>query len=104
MALSDVAVSASRREGLPVNLMEAMATGLPLVVTNCRGNRDLVINDENGFIVKIDDLEEFANAVEKLYKSVELRKRFREKSLEYIKEYSIEYIKNKMEDIYSLLT
>ena len=33
MKIADVAVSASRREGLPVNVMEAMATGLPLVVT-----------------------------------------------------------------------
>ena len=63
MKLSDVAVSSSRREGLPLSVMEAMATGLPLVVSNCRGNRDLVRHDENGFIYEIDNDEEFINSV-----------------------------------------
>lgn len=52
MGLSDVAISASRREGLPVNVMEAMATGLALVVSDCRGNVDLITNNETGYIVE----------------------------------------------------
>lgn len=98
--ISDIAVSASRREGLPVNVMEAMATGLPLVATKCRGNRDLVKDGENGFVVGTDDVEGFADAVKKLRESQDLRIKFGEKSLELINMYSLETVTGEMEDIY----
>ena len=47
LQISDIAVSASKREGLPVNLIEAAMLGLPIVATNCRGNRD-VCRESNG--------------------------------------------------------
>jgi len=100
MAISDIAVSASRREGLPVNVMEAMATGLPLVVTDCRGNHDLIRNGENGYVVDINDVENFANVIEELYSSQELREKFRQKSQEFIKQYSIESVMKEMNEIY----
>ena len=63
LAISDLVLSSSKREGLPVNIMEAMYVGLPIVATNCRGNRDLVpkcikINDKNAFIKAIKDIIE----------------------------------------------
>jgi glycosyltransferase EpsD len=100
LTISDLLVSASRREGLPVNVMEAMATGLPLVVTDCRGNRDLVKNGENGYVVGIDDVDGFANAVEELYSSQESRQEFGQKSLEFIKQYSLESVMKGMDEIY----
>jgi len=100
MKIADVAVSASRREGLPVNVMEAMATGLPLVVTNCRGNRDLVKNNINGYVVGIDDKERFVEAILSLYESHELRKKFSDNSLKLVKKYSLNTILNDMEQIY----
>lgn len=100
MEISDIYVSSSRQEGLPVNVMEGMATGLPLVVTDCRGNRDLVRNGENGYVVSVDDVERFANAVEELYKSEKLRAKFGQKSLELIKKYSIENVTKEMKKIY----
>ncbi|WDC85911.1 glycosyltransferase [Caloramator sp. mosi_1] len=100
MALSDIAVSASRQEGLPVNVMEAMATGLPLVVTDCRGNRDLVKNDENGYVVSLDDIKKFASCIEELYESECLRMKFGEKSLDIIKQYSLEKVMDEMERVY----
>jgi glycosyltransferase EpsD len=103
MMISDLAVSSSRQEGLPVNIMEAMATGLPLVVTDCRGNRDLVSNGKNGFVVGINDVKGFANNVEKLYKSRELRQCFGEESLEMVKKYSLSNVLNEMKKIYSVL-
>ncbi len=45
-AMADIFVFPSIREGLPVSVMEAMASGLPCVVTKIRGNTDLI--DENG--------------------------------------------------------
>ena len=100
LKISDVAVASSRREGLPVNVMEAMATGLPLVVTNCRGQRDLVNDGENGFIVEIEDIQGFAKAIEKLYKDKELRIKFGLKSIEFSEIYSLNEIIKELEGIY----
>lgn len=101
LMISDIAVASSRREGLPVNIMEAMATGLPLVVTNCRGQRDLVMDGENGFVVEIDDYEGFANAIRKLYQSEELRIRFSAVNIERAKTYSISNVIKELEYVYS---
>lgn len=101
MNIADVAVSSSRQEGLPVNVMEAMATGLPLVVTNCRGNIDLVTDNENGFVVEMDDVQKFADAVEKLYRMVKLRQEFGRKSLSLINNYSTQSVMKEIMSIYS---
>ena len=100
MALSDLLISTSKREGLPVNVMEAMATGIPLIVTNCRGNRDLVKNNKNGFVIEIDDLNLLVKSIKILNDDESLRNIFRKKNLDIIKQYSIENIYNEMSSIY----
>lgn len=104
MAISDIAVSSSRQEGLPVNVMEAMATGLPLVVTDCRGNRDLVNDGVNGFVVEVDHSEATANAIIELYHSEELRKQFSVKNRELIQNYSLNHVIGEMKSIYDFQT
>ena len=99
MLLSDIAVSSSRQEGLPVNVMEAMAVGLPLVVSDCRGNRDLVVNYANGFIVN-DDYLKFRDCIIELKKDRELVNSIVYRNLEDIKELSIEKICAIMSEIY----
>lgn len=100
MKLSDLAVSSSRQEGLPVNVMEAMATGLPLIVSNCRGNKDLVIEGKNGFVYDLDDIEKLSDSLISLYNDKELRIEFGKNSLSLIEQYSVENIMAKTEDIY----
>lgn len=97
LAISDILVSASKQEGLPLNVMEGMAMGLPLVVSNCRGNRDLV--DGNGFIVEVDDSEKFAKRIVEIYKS-ELKAKMGEKSLENVNLYSRDVVSLQMKKIY----
>ena len=75
MKASDIYVSSSRQEGLPVNIMEAMATGLPVVCFNIRGNKDLVENGKGGFLVKFDDQEAFVKRLNELASDSELRNR-----------------------------
>lgn len=99
--ISDIAVASSKREGLPVNVMEAMATGLALVVTNVRGHRDLVISGKNGHVIELDDIQGFATSIEKLYKDGELRDKFGRKSIELVQKYSIEKVLEEMKNIYN---
>ncbi|MBM6614820.1 glycosyltransferase family 4 protein [Desemzia sp. RIT804] len=100
MQMSDVVVSSSKQEGLPVNIMEGMATGLPLVVSNCRGNRDLVRDGQNGFVVEKEDAALFAEAIKTLYASKPLRETFGAQSLELIQQYGIKNISIKMKTLY----
>ncbi|WP_144505536.1 glycosyltransferase family 4 protein [Bacillus mycoides] len=63
LQMCDLAVASSYREGLPVNIMEAMACGLPVVATDNRGHRELIINNKNGWIVDRDDINAMADRI-----------------------------------------
>ena len=70
---ADVAVSASRSEGLPFHLMEAMHFGLPIVATRVKGHTDLVEEPVNGFLVPLEDEEGLAQRIGLLSTQPELR-------------------------------
>ncbi len=61
--ITDVALSASKREGLPVNVLEALCVGIPVVAYKCRGIDDLIENNVNGVIV--NNFNDYASAVNK---------------------------------------
>ncbi|MGM9876373.1 MAG: glycosyltransferase family 4 protein [Bacilli bacterium] len=69
LRISNIAVSSSKREGLPINIIESMYVGLPIVATNCRGNRDLIKDGKNGYLVDTYGAEEFADKIYKIYKN-----------------------------------
>ncbi|MDF2557769.1 MAG: glycosyl transferase [Bacillales bacterium] len=100
LQISDLAVSSSRREGLPVNVMEAMSVGLPIVSTNVRGSRDLVVNGKNGFLVEVDDIEGFIDSIKKIVKSKTEIELFGKNSLELIEKFSLKIVSKEMEQIY----
>jgi glycosyltransferase involved in cell wall biosynthesis len=85
---SDVFVFPSFREGLSVALMEAMAAGLPVVCTAIRGNVDLIEDQRGGFLLKPEDFDGFANALQRLLLSSELRRKFGEINKTKIGRYS----------------
>ena len=72
--MSDIAVASSLREGLPVNVMEAMACGLPVIATDNRGHRELVVNHKNGWIISPSDTDGFAEKIKVIVKDMELRR------------------------------
>lgn len=67
LKISNISVSSSLREGLPVNIIEAMYSGLPIISMKCRGMEDLITDKENGFIINQNDVDGFVNAIEKIY-------------------------------------
>lgn len=91
-AISDLCVSTSRQEGLAVNLMEAMATGLAVVVTDVRGNSDLVKEGINGYIVPEGDIEQFAVRIRGLIHDSDTLKRMGQEGRKIIESLDIESI------------
>lgn len=65
-AMADCAVSSSRSEGLPFNIMEAMHAALPVVATAVKGHTDLVTPGQTGYLFPCGDEAAFAQAVEQL--------------------------------------
>lgn len=71
--MCDLAVASSFREGLPVNIMEAMSCELPVVAVDNRGHRELIQNNKTGWLIKRFNLVDFSNKVKDLIHMGSLR-------------------------------
>lgn len=91
-AMADAAVTASRSEGLPFNVMEAMYRGLPVVASAVKGHEDLIQDGETGLLYPYGDSTACAEAVRKLLNSQALRQDLAKQAREYVAQYSIEAV------------
>lgn len=66
LAIADLNVFPSEREGLPVNLMESLSMGVPVITINSRGCKEVVRNNVDGLVLQEYDVEHLSNAMEKL--------------------------------------
>ena len=98
LKISDIFLFTSFREGLPRSLMEAMASGLPAVVSNIRGNIDLIEDGKGGFLCNPHNSDEFADAIIKC--TEETRKRFGENNLKAIKQFDVSVVEQEINKIY----
>jgi glycosyltransferase involved in cell wall biosynthesis len=73
----DVQLVASRQEGGPKSVFEAMATGVPVVTTRVGQAAELVIEGENGLLADVDDVDALADAVTRVREDSSLRARLR---------------------------
>ena len=101
LAISNIVVSASLREGLPVNVMEAFSAGIPVISLNCRGMSDLVENNKNGFIIDIEKnndimLENYSSSILNVIKNNTKI----DKKILIDDKFKIENVEKKMESIY----
>lgn len=97
---SDIAFSASLREGLPVNIIEAMACGIPVVCSDNRGHRSLVRDKETGFIFSPKSEKEMMDAIVLLYKNPALREEMGRRNVNEARKYSVDIAVEKMAGIY----
>ena len=83
---ADLSVLCSHEEGFSNTILEAMAAGLPLVVTDVGGNSEAVTHDENGLVVAPHNPKELSKAIDRLLDSESLRHRFGARSRDMTKE------------------
>jgi len=79
---SELYISTARYEGLPYSIIEALALRKACIVTNCDGNRDLVKNEINGYVVEENEIKSMANRIFELYNDNIKRKKFELNSFE----------------------
>jgi glycosyltransferase involved in cell wall biosynthesis len=75
-ARAHVAVLPSRREGLPLSLMEAAACGRPMIASDVPGCREVVIHQQTGLLFPVDDAAALAEAMARLAADPQLRARY----------------------------
>jgi glycosyltransferase EpsD len=96
--ITDVLVACSKREGLPLNLVEAMLTGNSVVASMNRGHRELIKSGKNSYLV--NSIDEMAERVIALLNDNELRESMGKCAKEYAHSYSYANVKEELEKIY----
>lgn len=99
---ADIFAFPSYQEGLPVALMEAMAAGLPVVCSRIRGNEDLVVDGQGGYLCNPSSVEEFSKYIEQLVKQPQLQKKMGEYNQKRVEQFDIANVETIMRDIYTM--
>ncbi|MBZ4035792.1 glycosyltransferase [Flavobacterium sp. 17A] len=98
---SKLYLSTARYEGLPYSVIESLALSIPGVVSDCDGNRDLIINGFNGYCIKENDTEEFSKKIIELLQNENKYDKFSKNAKEtFEKNHNIYQKINDLESIY----
>ena len=89
---ADLAASASRSEGLPFNIMEAMYCGLPVVASRVKGHTDLLEESGAGLLYPYGDWAACAGCVQELLQDRELAKRMGERGRQAVQAYTLDRV------------
>lgn len=98
----DAAVSTSKIEGLPFNIMEAMACGLPIVASDIKGHRELVEHGVNGFLFESGNMEQLILQLKSFLQENINHAGFFEASALIIQPFSLEKMQSEICGIYEL--
>lgn len=102
LQIADCVVSTSLREGLPINILEAMASETPIIATKNRGHNELIENEKNGYLVDKKNVKELAEKFLKI-KQIHDVDSIKEYQKVKVQTYSKENVKEELEKIYNSL-
>jgi glycosyltransferase involved in cell wall biosynthesis len=101
MPIFDMLVLPSLNEGMGRVLVEAMAAGKPVVASEVGGIPDLVRHGETGYLVPPADEKALADGIKKLLDDPERAKQMGQRGKEYCRQFSLEAMIEKLDDLYS---
>lgn len=100
---STIFVQTSYHEGFCLPIIQAMASGTPVICTDAHGNRGFSHDGKNCIMVENDDVEALATAIERLMGDKKLQKKLAQAGLETAKGYTWEAITDQLQDYYKKL-
>jgi len=98
--MADVFVLPSRTEGMSNALLEAMAAGIPPIASNVGGNRDIIEDQNSGFLVDWDDPTPCAEVIRKLRTDAELRQRIGNAAKTRVRFFALSCIAQQYQQLY----
>ena len=98
----DVQVCCSKREGLPLNVVESMLSGNPVVASLNRGHRELIENGKTGYIVAVDDSEKMAEKVLLMLQDEKQKQYIETNAMMFAQQYTFDNVKKELKAIYGL--
>lgn len=88
-----VVVLPSYREGMPISLIEALATGKAVIASKVPGSKDIVVNNVNGFLCEAKDIESLKDAIIKYINlSIDEKERLSQNALQMASQYNVNHI------------
>ena len=100
LAASDIFLFTTKQEGLPRSMLEAMAIGLPCIASRVRGNIDLIVNTDGGFLCETNDVVGFAEKLNILANDPKLRKEMGKSNLGTVHNFRTDIVRNEIRQIY----
>ena len=98
--IADISVSCSKREGLPLNIVEAMLTKNPVVATVNRGHCELITDGQNGYIVAVDDIDAMYERIRDLLLDANKCEKIGNNARNFALQYGFNSVKKELTDIY----
>lgn len=92
---SSILILTSYSEALPMVILEANSYGIPVVGYECEGTFELIDDENNGYLIKNNDVNSFVDRLNSLIENLELRKKIGSNALQTIQCYDPAIIKNK---------
>jgi 1,2-diacylglycerol 3-alpha-glucosyltransferase len=97
---NDIFVTASKSENMPLTVLEAMACGLPIVTADEKGLKEIIKENQNGYLCQIDNAGETAQKIKNILEDATKRERFGRASRELAMNYSKEKVTCLLEECY----